>query len=131
MTELMESSLIVRTVGTNMLSIHRVAQSAVAFSMDASTRLGIFQKVLFFLNDRFPGAQDGGLLYQWWIQCEQYVPHIAAVTRFYKGHRDELGIPMMLCEIIRRCAWCDRLLPPNKYSMVTGINTGIFWRNTN
>ncbi|KAH7252747.1 hypothetical protein BKA59DRAFT_526252 [Fusarium tricinctum] len=104
-SELMDGSLVDRTVGSGSLSLHRILQDSVAHSFDISTRSRSFNKVLFFLNGCFPVQQDGGQLFEWWCQCEEYVAHIVSAVRFYKKHRQYLDPPIILAEIIRRCAW--------------------------
>ncbi|CAG7558312.1 unnamed protein product [Fusarium equiseti] len=104
-SELMDGSLVDRTVGSGNLSLHRILQDSVAHSFDVATRSRSFNRVLFFLNGCFPLQQDGGRLFEWWCQFEEYVPHIASTVRFYKKHRQDLDPPIMLAEIIRRCAW--------------------------
>ncbi|KAF4970343.1 hypothetical protein FSARC_2599 [Fusarium sarcochroum] len=104
-SELLNGSFIIRTVGSRGLNLHRIIQGAVVRSMDTPTRSEVFRRVLFFLNSCFPKVRDGGRLFKWWVQCEEYVPHVIAVTRFFKKHREELETPIMLSEIIRRCAW--------------------------
>ncbi|KIL89242.1 hypothetical protein FAVG1_07636 [Fusarium avenaceum] len=104
-SELMDGSLVDRTVGSGSLSLHRILQDSVAYSFDTSTRSRSFNRVLYFLNGRFPVQQDGGRLFDWWCQCEEYVPHIVSAVRFYKKHHQYLSPPIMLAEVIRRCAW--------------------------
>lgn len=101
----MDGSLVDRTVGSGNLSLHPILQDSVAHSFDVATRCRSFNRVLFFLNGCFPLQQDGGRLFEWWCQCEEYVPHVVSAVRFYKKHRQGLDPPIMLAEIIRRCAW--------------------------
>ncbi|UZP45158.1 hypothetical protein NXS19_012970 [Fusarium pseudograminearum] len=104
-SELMDGSLIDRNVGSGSLSLHRILQDSVAHSFDAATRSRSFSKVLFYLNGCFPTQRDGGLLFEQWYLCEQYIPHIFSVVQFYRKNIKLLDPPVMLAEIIRRCAW--------------------------
>ncbi|RGP69660.1 tetratricopeptide repeat-containing, partial [Fusarium sporotrichioides] len=104
-SELMDGSLIDRNVGSGSLSLHRILQDSVAHSFDAATRSRSFSKVLFYLNGCFPTQRDGGLLFEQWYLCEHYIPHIFSVVQFYRKNIKLLDPPVMLAEIIRRCAW--------------------------
>ncbi|PCD36214.1 hypothetical protein FGRA07_08098 [Fusarium graminearum] len=104
-SELMDGSLIDRNVGSGSLSLHRILQDSVAHSFDAATRSRSFSKILFYLNGCFPTQRDGGLLFEQWYLCEQYIPHIFSVVQFYRKNIKLLDPPVMLAEIIRRCAW--------------------------
>lgn len=101
----MDGSLIDRNVGSGSLSLHRILQDSVAHSFDAATRSRSFSKILFYLNGCFPTQRDGGLLFEQWYLCEQYIPHIFSVVQFYRKNIKLLDPPVMLAEIIRRCAW--------------------------
>ncbi|KAL6922993.1 hypothetical protein FSST1_000267 [Fusarium sambucinum] len=101
-SELMDGSLIDRNVGSGSLSLHRILQDSVAHSFDAATRSRSFNKVLFYLNGCFPAQHDGGLLFEQWYLCEQYIPHIFSVVQFYRKNMQSLDSPVMLAEIIRR-----------------------------
>lgn len=125
----MDGSLVDRTVGSGSLSLHRILQDSVAHSFDTSTRSRSFNRVLFFLNGRFPVQQDGGQLFEWWCQCEEYVPHIVSAVRFYKKYRQHLGPPIMLAEIIRRCAWYFAYKIKNL--LIANQSLGTYGRNIN
>ncbi|CAG1996614.1 unnamed protein product [Fusarium graminearum] len=101
-SELMDGSLIDRNVGSGSLSLHRILQDSVAHSFDAATRSRSFSKILFYLNGCFPTQRDGGLLFEQWYLCEQYIPHIFSVVQFYRKNIKLLDPPVMLAEIIRR-----------------------------
>lgn len=125
----MDGSLVDRNVGSGSLSLHRILQDSVAHSFDTSTRSKSFNRVLFFLNGCFPVQQDGGQLFEWWCQCEEYVPHIVSAVRFYKKYRHHLGPPIILAEIIRRCAWYFTCKHENLFK--ANESPGTYGRNIN
>lgn len=125
----MDGSLVDRNVGSGSLSLHRILQDSVAHSFDTSTRSRSFNRVLFFLNGCFPVQQDGGQLFEWWCQCEEFVPHIVSAVRFYKKYRQHLGPPIILAEIIRRCAWYFAYKHENL--LIANQSLGTYGRNIN
>lgn len=73
--------------------------------MNAQRKYEVFYRALLLLNAAFPTQSDGLPLLEQWIICEEYCPHILALLNAYDKFKGNLGHPILLCEIVRRCAW--------------------------
>jgi hypothetical protein len=82
-----------------------MVKEAVLNSMEGTRKHEIFTRTIFMLNAKFPSLQYGLPLHEQWETCENYHPHVSSLLNAYKRHRESLGFPILLCEIVRRCAW--------------------------
>jgi hypothetical protein len=82
-----------------------MVKEAVLNSMEDAHKRETFTSTIFILNARFPSLQYGLPLLEQWEACENYHPHVSSLLKVYQQHRESLGFPILLCEIVRRCAW--------------------------
>lgn len=87
------------------IKCHRLVQLAVAKSMSPQTISIVFHQLVFFLNASFPRQADGRPLLDQWGKCEELSSQVEALLESYKQYQKDLGEPILLCEIICRCAW--------------------------
>jgi hypothetical protein len=88
-----------------MIQFHRLVRTAVSRAMKPERRLEVFSKVVYILNADFPTQADGKPLHARWNDCERLHRQVAALLNSYEYFADDIGYPIMLCEIIERCAW--------------------------
>ncbi|KAK1758829.1 hypothetical protein QBC47DRAFT_457232 [Echria macrotheca] len=84
---------------------HRLVQTAVAQSMSPQTISKVFHQLVFFMNASFPHQDGGRPLLDQWEKCEELASQVQALLESYKRHREHIGEPILLCEIICRCSW--------------------------
>lgn len=87
------------------LKCHRLVSLAVAESMSPSTRALVFARVVFQLNAAFPSQSTGRPFLDAWASCEEFASQVTSVLDCYFVHRDDLAAPILLCEVVARCAW--------------------------
>jgi tetratricopeptide (TPR) repeat protein len=77
--------------------------------MTAPTLSIIFHKLVFFLNASFPRQTDGRPLHDQWERCGELASQVLSLLASYQLYRDAItihhGEPLLLCEVICRCAW--------------------------
>jgi hypothetical protein len=64
-----------------------------------------FDWAIFALNGCFPKATPGTPLLQDWNRCAVFHSQIVVLLEIYKRFSNSLRPPILLCEIVRRCAW--------------------------
>lgn len=93
------------------MKCHRLVQIAVAKSMSPRTMSLVFHKLVFFLNASFPRQTEGRPLLDQWEKCDELASQVEALLKAYKQqqqqqqHQKDMVEPILLCEIICRCAW--------------------------
>ena len=102
---LLRKSLIQRSLGGDHFTCHRIIREAILQSIDPTTLPQLFDWAVFALNECFPQSYRGGPMYQHWRRCAEYHIHLSALIQTYHRFASSLRLPIMLCEIIRRCAW--------------------------
>jgi hypothetical protein len=65
----------------------------------------VFNRLIYQLNAAFPQQGDGEPLHNRWKLCEEYSSQVIELLETYKWLKDDLGYPILLCEIATRCAW--------------------------
>lgn len=105
MSELIKGSLVKRQPLKSALQVHRITQSAIVYTMQVTDRLRTFHSTLLRLNALFPSTNISRSLYQVWTECERWAPHVVAIVRIFEEFKSELGYPVGLCELMRRCSW--------------------------
>jgi hypothetical protein len=105
MADLLQRSLVSRSQSSNSLACHGIVKEAVINAMGDPHKRETFTRTVFNLNARFPSLQYGQPLLEQWEVCEKYHPHVSSLLKAYKKHQESLGFPILLCEIVRRCAW--------------------------
>ncbi|KAK5659347.1 hypothetical protein OQA88_1440 [Cercophora sp. LCS_1] len=91
-----------------LIRCHRLVQIVVARSMTAHKLSVLFHKLVFFLNASFPRQADGRPLHGQWDRCGELASQVQALLASYKLYQDAIctyGVPLLLCEVICRCAW--------------------------
>ena len=73
--------------------------------MDARKKREIFNRLLLVLNADFPHQPAGEPLHGSWSSCEDLSSQIVALLDTFSWYHDELGSPILLCELVTRCAW--------------------------
>lgn len=87
------------------LACHRLVRLAVLKSMDSSTKCNVFTQLVFLLNAAFPSQENGQPLHARWGQCELMASQVSAALESYFAYANELGFPVLLCEVATRCSW--------------------------
>lgn len=105
LASLLDYSLVQIDDGGVYVKCHRLVRLAVAESMSPSTKSSVFNRVILQLNAAFPSQSDGRPLHDQWHSCEELAPQVAAVLESYFIKKAELDDPILLCEIVARCAW--------------------------
>ena len=73
--------------------------------MKPEERRIVFNRATYLLNAVFPQQQDGKPMHNQWRDCESYFRQAAALLENYNWLKDDIGQPIMLCEVAARCAW--------------------------
>ncbi|KAL9077566.1 MAG: hypothetical protein Q9157_003318 [Trypethelium eluteriae] len=73
--------------------------------MDADKKIETFNRLLFILNAAFPHQPDGQPLVGAWKPCEELSSQVVALLDTFAWYGDELGCPILLGEVVSRCAW--------------------------
>ena len=73
--------------------------------MNASEKAEIFNRLVFILNADFPHQPDGEPLHGVWKSCEELSSQVAALLDSFAWYGDGLTPPILLCEVVERCAW--------------------------
>lgn len=63
-----------------------------------------FDWIIFSLNGCFPHTDCKEVL-ETWDKCAMFHSQISMLLKMYKRFSNTLRPPVLLCEIIRRCAW--------------------------
>ncbi|KAI1407505.1 hypothetical protein F5Y13DRAFT_174564 [Hypoxylon sp. FL1857] len=90
---------------TKQINCHHLVRHAVLKSMKGPTKQSIFNRLVFILNASFPTQEDGMPLHSKWASCETLASQILALLQSYPFHKNDIGHPILLCEIAARCAW--------------------------
>ncbi|KAI0107927.1 hypothetical protein F4776DRAFT_644086 [Hypoxylon sp. NC0597] len=102
---LRDRALVKLNHNTKRINCHRLVRQAVLKSMGQATKLITFNQLVFFLNASFPTQEDGRPLHSKWASCEKLSSQVSALLESYSLYRNELGHPILLCEVAARCAW--------------------------
>lgn len=102
---LLRVSLINRNREQDRIVCHRLVRIAVAQSMDPERKAEIFNQTVFLLNAEFPQQQDGKPMHENWKTCQELSRQVSSLLETYSWYKDEVGYPILLCEIVTRCAW--------------------------
>ncbi|KAJ5152920.1 uncharacterized protein N7482_009398 [Penicillium canariense] len=107
---LFRGSLISRSSKGDQLSCHRIIREAVLQSLDPNKFVVLFDWAVFSLNALFPKTPGGAPLLAEWDACAIYHNHLSSLLNLYLRFASSLRPPVLLCEVIRRCAWylCER-----------------------
>jgi hypothetical protein len=73
--------------------------------MDPERKAEIFNRTVFLLNAKFPQQQDGKPMHENWRTCQELSRQVSSLLETYSWYKDEVGYPILLCEIVTRCAW--------------------------
>ena len=73
--------------------------------MEATKKREIFNRLLFSLNAAYPHQPGGAPMTGVWKTCEELSCQVIALLLTYLRYSEELGSPLLLCEIANRCAW--------------------------
>ncbi|OAQ60260.1 tetratricopeptide repeat domain-containing protein [Pochonia chlamydosporia 170] len=84
---------------------HCLILMAVRSSMAPERISFILSRIVFFLNSSFPEQQAGKPLYNKWSACKELATNVVSLRNWYKTYQDTLPPPIMLCEVMCRCAW--------------------------
>ncbi|OTA96823.1 hypothetical protein M434DRAFT_27437 [Hypoxylon sp. CO27-5] len=102
---LRDRALVKLNDNTNRINCHRLVRQAVLKSMGHATKHTTFSQLVFYLNASFPTQEDGRPLHSKWTSCEVLASQVSALLESYSLYRNELGHPILLCEVAARCAW--------------------------
>lgn len=94
---------------------HCLILMAVRSSMAPERISFILSRIVFFLNSSFPEQQAGKPLYNKWSACKELATNVVSLRNWYKTYQDTLPPPIMLCEVMCRCAWYGSHQPNVKY----------------
>jgi hypothetical protein len=87
------------------LSCHRIVREAVIQSLDMNKFPVMFDWAVFSLNALFPKTWHAAPLLGEWDACALYHSHLRSLLNLYLRFTSALRPPVLLCEVIRRCAW--------------------------
>jgi hypothetical protein len=96
--------------------------------MSAEHAVEVFNRAIFLINGVFPELNNALPLFQKWRTCGLYHPHVLALLKSYRQRRRELGLPILLCEVIRRCAWYITLCLPYFRALVSSKVSVRAWK---
>lgn len=96
--------LISKSSGSERLSCHRMIKEAVLQSLKQEDLELHFDWIIFSLNGCFPHTDCKEML-ETWDKCAMFHSQISMLLKMYKRFSNTLRPPVLLCEIIRRCAW--------------------------
>ncbi|KAI0839447.1 hypothetical protein F5Y06DRAFT_303168 [Hypoxylon sp. FL0890] len=102
---LRDRALVKLNDNTKQINCHRLVRHAVLKSMGRSTKQSVFHRLVFFLNASFPTQEDGKPLHSKWASCEILASQVSALLQSYSLHKNDIGHPILLCEVAARCAW--------------------------
>lgn len=119
MSALLQASLVFKSPEDDCLGCHRIIKQAVLNTMSTDQALEVFNRTVFLINGVFPELNHSLPLFEQWRTCALYHPHVLALLKIYRQKRQELGLPILLCEVIRRCAWYVTLYQPKCRPLIT------------
>ncbi|CAG9985160.1 unnamed protein product, partial [Clonostachys byssicola] len=96
--------LISKSSGSERLSCHRMIKEAVLQSLKQDDLELHFDWIVFSLNACFPHTDCKEML-ETWDKCAMFHSQISMLLKMYKRFSNTLRPPILLCEIVRRCAW--------------------------
>ena len=102
---MIEGALIKREGQKDSLRLHVMVKWALLQSLDDSRICLLFDSILFMLNAKFPRMEGGKFISDEWERCAVYHHHVLALVDVYERFSSILRPPILLCELIRRCAW--------------------------
>ncbi|KAI1137572.1 hypothetical protein F5Y05DRAFT_74735 [Hypoxylon sp. FL0543] len=102
---LRDRALVKLNNNTKQINCHRLVRHAVLKSMGRSTKQSVFNRLVFFLNASFPTQEDGKPLHSKWSSCETLASQVSALLQSYSLYKNDIGHPILLCEVAVRCAW--------------------------
>ena len=73
--------------------------------MNPERKAEIFNQTVFLLNAEFPQQQDGKPMHENWKTCQELSRQVSSLLETHSWYKDEVGYPILLCEIVTRCAW--------------------------
>ncbi|VUC20615.1 unnamed protein product, partial [Clonostachys rosea] len=97
-------ALITKSSGSERLICHRMIKEAVLQSLRKEDLELHFDWIVFSLNGCFPRTNCTQML-ETWDKCAMFHSQISMLLKMYKRFSDTLRPPILLCEIVRRCAW--------------------------
>ncbi|KAL7892939.1 hypothetical protein HDV64DRAFT_272909 [Trichoderma sp. TUCIM 5745] len=102
---LIRISLVTRNPEGNRFGCHRIVREAILKSIESEDLAYLFDWAVFALNACFPKTLGGSPLLKEWNDCALLQPHLSALMVIYRRFQNSLRPPILLCEVIRRCAW--------------------------
>ncbi|KAJ8130566.1 hypothetical protein O1611_g3068 [Lasiodiplodia mahajangana] len=102
---LLSGSLISRHRDGDRISCHRIVREAVLQSLSTEVLEAHFDWAVFALNACFPQTPRSAPLLRDWDRCAVFHPQISTLLDIYDRFSASLRPPILLCEVVRRCAW--------------------------
>ncbi|OJD27088.1 hypothetical protein ACJ73_01528 [Blastomyces percursus] len=90
---------------SQILSIHRLIQSAVRRPWTDSQKLTAFQNAAFCISQVYPRQIKGQSLAEMYSECATYNSHMLSIHKFYCANKDKLIPTLEYAEILAHCGW--------------------------
>ncbi|KAH8655539.1 hypothetical protein BX600DRAFT_525704 [Xylariales sp. PMI_506] len=94
-----------KSLDGNRLSYQRIVKELVLRSVKPLALAIRFDWVVFAMNGSFPKSGGGSHLVDVWEECAPFYPHVKELVKVYVRFSTLFRPPILLCEVIRRCAW--------------------------
>lgn len=104
---LLKSALIDKSSEDEILSLHRLIQTAVMRWMSVEERCKTFEAAVDILSWGFPDTYSADIGHQIsaWARCEKCLPHIDHIVKQSKAYHVNSKDPQVFAELLLRCCW--------------------------
>ncbi|KAL6912574.1 hypothetical protein FSST1_010334 [Fusarium sambucinum] len=87
------------------IAIHRFVQRVILTGMTNAERISMFDHTLSLLYQKFPREIAGKPMWENWVQCNAYVPHVQFLCQRYNEMFKDSRNNAQLAELLSSCTW--------------------------
>ncbi|CEI68080.1 unnamed protein product [Fusarium venenatum] len=102
-SSLSEGGLVTQT--DEYIAIHRFVQRVILTGMTNAERISMFDHTLSLLYQKFPREIAGKPMWENWVQCNAYVPHVQFLCQRYNELFKDSRKNVQLAELLSSCTW--------------------------
>jgi tetratricopeptide (TPR) repeat protein len=90
---------------SQILSIHRLIQSAVRRRWSDDQKMSAFEKAAFCIEQVYPRQVKGQSMAEMYSECATYNSHMLSIYKYFCKNKDQLTPNMDYAEILAHCSW--------------------------
>ncbi|EKJ75860.1 hypothetical protein NXS19_008327 [Fusarium pseudograminearum] len=87
------------------ITIHRFVQRVTLTGMSSEERISMFDHTLSLLYQKFPREIAGKPMWENWVQCNAYVPHVQFLCQRYNELFKDSRKNVQLADLLSSCTW--------------------------